>query len=437
MDEERYQEAISYLQEATRRTPSFGEAYLELGICHLKLKRFEEAKQTLILAKNLLKDKSLKQRAVEILEKIPEEMERERIREEEEKSVKEKVTPQISLPLESKEPAKSGESLTGRLVKMEGLVNFREKAKENWRPAVRQMKLSAGNWLQTGEDSKAIVAFGREAVLTADQNVVLEIKEVAQETDGTIQVKTEITNGKVWSLVERLKTERSRYEVETPTAVAGVRGTAFMVKFDPETQSSRIAVAEGEVGVQSLGEKPAYVILKEKMATTVIYNQKPMPPSVIEAAEIAEWENWKQMIPFSELGVIGGMAEMHAMQLQEATRLVRETGARLKGGKKAFEDFKVFQAALQQYYRDTGDFPAREVGLEALLKNPGVKNWNGPYVDPSSNLLDPFGRPYQYRLKKTQKGLQYVEIRSPGFDGITGSEDDEVTAVFPERGTSR
>lgn len=240
--------------------------------------------------------------------------------------------------------------------------------------------------------------------------------------DGAIKVRTNLTRGKIWSLVEKLKNEKSRYEVETPTAIAGVRGTTFMVNVDPEGRSSRIAVVEGEVGVRSMGEKPAYVILKEKMATVVVYNKPPTPPELLEAREAAEWNDWKQSIPFSEIGVIGGMAEMHAMQMEEAAKLVRETGFMQKASKKSDEDFKVFAAALRQYYLDTGAFPAKEQGgLKALLKDPGVEGWNGPYVDPGSNFMDPYGKPYFYHVKKTPKGNIYVEIFSMGLERPVGN----------------
>jgi len=325
------------------------------------------------------------------------------------------------LPVTTKQPEET--KTTGRLVKMEGTVNFRPSFGDAWKPATLQTTIGAGQWLQTAKGARAILSFGKKAVVTMNEDAVLEVKEAAINPDGTVVVKTNLTRGKIWSLVEKLKSEKSRYEVETPTAIAGVRGTTFMVNVDPDGRSSRIAVVEGEVGVRSMGEKPAYVILKEKMATVVIYNKPPTPPEVMEAREAAEWENWKQSIPFSEIGVIGGMAEMHAMQMEEATKLVRETGFLKKASQKAGEDFKIFEAALRQYYQDTGSFPTKEQGgLKALLKNPGVGGWNGPYVDPGSNFMDPYGKqPYFYHVKKTPKGNVYVEIFSMGLERPIGN----------------
>ncbi|MCX5641741.1 MAG: FecR domain-containing protein [Candidatus Omnitrophica bacterium] len=331
----------------------------------------------------------------------------------------------VPLSVAAEQPAatQTGETeIIGRLVRMEGTVNFWSYSQNAWKPATLQMAIGAGAWLQTAKSARAIISFGKEAVITVSEDAVLEIKEASVKPDGITRVRTNLTRGKIWSLVEKLKNEQSRYEVETPTAIAGVRGTTFMVNVDPDGRSSRIGVVEGEVGVRSMGEKPAYVVLKENMAAVIVYNKEPQLEAMA-ARETAEWENWKQSIPFSEIGAIGGMAEMHAMQMEEASKLVRETGFLKKASQKADEDFQVFKAALLQYYKDTGSFPTKEQGgLKALLKNPGIDGWNGPYTDPGSNFMDPYGKlPYFYHIKKTPKGNVYVEIFSMGLERPVGN----------------
>jgi hypothetical protein len=44
------------------------------------------------------------------------------------------------------------------------------------------------------------------------------------------------------------------------------------------------------------------------------------------------------------------------------------------GPKAAFED------ALDSYYKEVGSYPTAEQGLQALLTDPGVAGWAGPYV---------------------------------------------------------
>jgi general secretion pathway protein G len=53
--------------------------------------------------------------------------------------------------------------------------------------------------------------------------------------------------------------------------------------------------------------------------------------------------------------------------------------------------------ALELYYMENGAYPSAGVGLKALVEaTPEAPRWNGPYLKKVKNLLDPWGRPYQY-----------------------------------------
>src|SRR5688572_27166114 len=56
------------------------------------------------------------------------------------------------------------------------------------------------------------------------------------------------------------------------------------------------------------------------------------------------------------------------------------------------------EKALDQYRLDTGRYPSAELGLNALIDRPANEpKWNGPYLR-KGVPLDPWGRPYLYRL---------------------------------------
>jgi general secretion pathway protein G len=55
--------------------------------------------------------------------------------------------------------------------------------------------------------------------------------------------------------------------------------------------------------------------------------------------------------------------------------------------------------ALELYYLENGSYPSTSVGLKALVEaTPEAPRWNGPYLKKAKNLLDPWGRPYQYNV---------------------------------------
>lgn len=82
---------------------------------------------------------------------------------------------------------------------------------------------------------------------------------------------------------------------------------------------------------------------------------------------------------------------------------------------------------LDMYRLDVGSYPAREVGLEALVENrSGIANWNGPYLQRKEMLLDPWGRPYHYAIPG--KHGEY-DLFSYGADDAEGGEGNSRDAT--------
>jgi len=83
----------------------------------------------------------------------------------------------------------------------------------------------------------------------------------------------------------------------------------------------------------------------------------------------------------------------------------------------------LLEDALKAYWLDCEQYPGPAVGLNALVVNPGVKRWQGPYIvvgaRPPAVPVDPWGRPYRYRVTG---GRPVVD--SAGPDGIFGTSDD-------------
>jgi len=83
------------------------------------------------------------------------------------------------------------------------------------------------------------------------------------------------------------------------------------------------------------------------------------------------------------------------------------------------------KSALVEFYEDTGRFPSEAEGLDALLTDPGVTGWQGPYIgndsgDPSAELAnDAFSRAYVYDLdpSTTPSGAADLIVASGGSDG--------------------
>jgi general secretion pathway protein G len=80
--------------------------------------------------------------------------------------------------------------------------------------------------------------------------------------------------------------------------------------------------------------------------------------------------------------------------------------------------------ALELYYMENGAYPSASAGLKALVEAPPeAPRWNGPYLKKAKNLLDPWGRPYQYAISDGQ-----YEVYSLGPTGKAKSADKSANA---------
>ncbi len=77
--------------------------------------------------------------------------------------------------------------------------------------------------------------------------------------------------------------------------------------------------------------------------------------------------------------------------------------------------------ALDQLRLDIGRYPTTQEGLNALITNPGIDNWEGPYLK-KQLPNDPWGKPYMYQSPGTHGEYDLV---SYGRDGVQGGEGED------------
>ncbi len=77
--------------------------------------------------------------------------------------------------------------------------------------------------------------------------------------------------------------------------------------------------------------------------------------------------------------------------------------------------------AFDQFRLDTSRYPTTQEGLQALTVNPGIDNWDGPYLK-KQVPNDPWGRPYQYTCPGTHGEYDIV---SYGRNGVPGGQGED------------
>jgi len=99
-------------------------------------------------------------------------------------------------------------------------------------------------------------------------------------------------------------------------------------------------------------------------------------------------------------------------------RLIPKVGKGKQSAAKA--QIELLGQALDQFRLDTGRYPNTSEGLTVLIANPGIPNWDGPYLK-KAVPNDPWNRPYSYTFPGNHGDY---DLLSYGADGAPGGEDE-------------
>ncbi|MHC5039922.1 MAG: type II secretion system protein GspG [Planctomycetota bacterium] len=117
------------------------------------------------------------------------------------------------------------------------------------------------------------------------------------------------------------------------------------------------------------------------------------------------------------------MAEAVAEAEAERNAKIAEQTAH-QGEEVAKAQVMKFGLAVEKYDNDMDALPPQEKGLFSLMEAPegeGKAMWKGPYI--REIPLDPWGKPYQYRVIETEKEGEKAVIFSLGPDGRESKDD--------------
>ncbi len=82
---------------------------------------------------------------------------------------------------------------------------------------------------------------------------------------------------------------------------------------------------------------------------------------------------------------------------------------------------EMLMTAMNAYRMDVGDYPSQNEGINALVVNPGIEEWDGPYLA-KTIPQDPWKRDYNYR-NPGQHGE--IDIFTLGKDNRDGGDKED------------
>ncbi len=135
--------------------------------------------------------------------------------------------------------------------------------------------------------------------------------------------------------------------------------------------------------------------------------------------------NNKRQLAIGVLMFVFVIAALVLGQMSKAPNKTREAllaeGRNRPDGKllRATEHLRIYRTALELFKEDVKRYPTPREGLRALVEEPLVLSWKGPYVHPQVIYADPWYHTYHYNVVN-KKAI----LKSSGPDGVLGTADD-------------
>lgn len=126
------------------------------------------------------------------------------------------------------------------------------------------MDLTPGTSLKTGEDSMAELILLNGSVLKIGENSRFSLDRVPGPAGKAQDTRISLASGKIRALVADLSTSGGGFDIITPTAVLGVRGTDFIIAFEEE-EGLAVSVFQGRVSLDTTGAPEILIDPQEKV----------------------------------------------------------------------------------------------------------------------------------------------------------------------------
>jgi hypothetical protein len=173
--------------------------------------------------------------------------------------------------------APAGPAPSGHVTAANGPVRVLHTGKVEFETLAEKDPLFEGDRVKTLGGGRVRILLVDDSLITLGENSELKILKV-EVTGQKRKTLIGVIAGKVRAVVSKFfKDVDSSFQVEGTTAVAGVRGTDFVV-IAPDQDHTEVVVLEGEVEVRSLFDKVVgKVAIKTGEATTVVGEAGPTP----------------------------------------------------------------------------------------------------------------------------------------------------------------
>lgn len=134
-----------------------------------------------------------------------------------------------------------------QLVIESGIVEVKREG-GSWTVGENGMDLYQSDSVRTGDNSSASIILFKTSIVRLDSNTEVTLEELIREEETIVALQQD--SGRTWNTISKIS-GIDDYEVQTPTTVASIRGTAFVV-IVLENGSTYYGVEHGILNVSSV-----------------------------------------------------------------------------------------------------------------------------------------------------------------------------------------
>lgn len=159
------------------------------------------------------------------------------------------------------------------------------------------MRLYLNDRIRTKLISKATLIFDDGTIIEMKENTTIDIKKLFEDKLTTVtKSEMKIWLGEIVGTIEKLKTKDSEFNIYTPVAIIGIRGTKINVKVGSKGETT-CYVRQGSVRMCGIKEpEDKWTIIEENNYSTSITGEEVSPPKKFKPLPLEEKEEVKPLL---------------------------------------------------------------------------------------------------------------------------------------------
>lgn len=171
------------------------------------------------------------------------------------------------------------QEVVGKVIALEGKLEAKSGEGESWRVLNLKDDVYEKDTIKTSEDSQAGIFFVDETTVSIGPETTIRIEKLmCSPAKNYREGNVELIMGKARFDVGRLFSKDSTFEVHTPTAVAGVKSTRFIL-WVPSLELTHLAVLKGIVAARNSSPLvKGEILLRRNFMTNIGSNLSPEGP---------------------------------------------------------------------------------------------------------------------------------------------------------------